>query len=103
MNISMRASAAHGLIVRRWIGYVMALSVVNSMPSQNPFGDTPQGKLLTQMQGMIAEYERAQILERMRRGRLQKGRRGELIPWAYRCYGYRYLLKRTSDHRARIV
>ena len=28
---------------------------------QNPFGDSPQGKLLTQMQGMIAEYERAQI------------------------------------------
>jgi site-specific DNA recombinase len=30
---------------------------------QNPFGDTPQGKLLNQMQGMIAEYERAQIAE----------------------------------------
>jgi site-specific DNA recombinase len=63
---------------------------------QNPFGDTPQGKLLTQMQGMIAEYERAQILERTRRGRLEKARRGELIPWAYRCYGYRYLPKRPS-------
>jgi site-specific DNA recombinase len=51
---------------------------------QNPFGDTPQGKLLTQMQGMIAEYERAQIAERTRRGRLEKARRGEFIPWAYR-------------------
>jgi site-specific DNA recombinase len=61
---------------------------------QNPFGDTPQGKLLTQMQGMIAEYERAQILERTRRGRLEKARRGEFLPWAYRCYGYRYLPKR---------
>src|SRR6266540_3156023 len=60
----------------------------------NPFGDTPQGKLLTQMQGMIAEYERTQILERTRRGRLEKARRGEFIPWAYRCYGYRYLPKR---------
>jgi site-specific DNA recombinase len=27
---------------------------------QNPFGDTPQGKLLTHMQGRMAEYERAQ-------------------------------------------
>lgn len=61
---------------------------------QNPFGDTPQGKLLTQMQGMMAEYERAQIQERTRRGRLEKARRGEFIPWAYRCYGYRYLPKR---------
>jgi site-specific DNA recombinase len=60
----------------------------------NPFGDTPQGKLLTQMQGMIAEYERAQITERTRRGRLEKARRGEFMPWAYRCYGYRYLPKR---------
>lgn len=60
---------------------------------QNPFGDTPQGKLLTQMQGMIAEYERAQILERTRRGRLEKARRGEFMPWAYNCYGYRYLPK----------
>jgi len=58
---------------------------------QNPFGDSPQGKLLTQMQGMIAEYERAQIAERTRRGRLEKARQGEFIPWAYSCYGYRYL------------
>jgi site-specific DNA recombinase len=61
---------------------------------QNPFGDTPQGKLLTQLQGMMAEYERTQILDRTRRGRLEKARRGEYLPWAYRCYGYRYLPKR---------
>lgn len=61
---------------------------------QNPFGDTSQGKLLTQMQGMIAEYERAQIVERIRRSRLEKARRVEFIPWAYSCYGYRYLAKR---------
>src|SRR5262249_7420347 len=61
---------------------------------QNPFGDSPQGKLLTQMQGMIAEYERAQIAERTRRGRLEKARQGAFMPWAYTCYGYRYLPKR---------
>ena len=64
---------------------------------QNPFGDTPQGKLLTQMQGMMAEYERAQILERTRRGRLEKARRGDFIPWAYHCYGYQYLPKRHGS------
>jgi DNA invertase Pin-like site-specific DNA recombinase len=36
---------------------------------------------------MIAEYERAQIAERTRRGRLEKARRGEFMPWAYQCYG----------------
>jgi len=46
------------------------------------------------MQGMIAEYERAQITERTRRGRLEKARRGEFMPWAYQCYGYRYRPKR---------
>jgi site-specific DNA recombinase len=61
---------------------------------QNPFGESPQGQLLTQMQGMIAEYERAQIAERTRRGRLEKARHGECIPWAYKCDGYRYLPKR---------
>jgi site-specific DNA recombinase len=64
---------------------------------QNPFGDTPQGKLLTQMQGMIAEYERAQIAERMRRGKMEKARRGDYIPWAYSCYGYRYMPKRHGS------
>lgn len=57
---------------------------------QNPFGDTPQGKLLTQMQGMIAEYEHTQIVERMRRDRLEKAHCSEFISWAYTCYGYRY-------------
>ena len=61
---------------------------------QNLFGDTPQGKLLTQRQEMMAEYERAQIHERTRRGRLEKARRGEFIPWASTCYGYHYLPKR---------
>jgi site-specific DNA recombinase len=61
---------------------------------QHPFGDTPQGKLLTQMQGMMAAYERAQMLERTRRGRLEKARRGAFLPWASRCYGYHDLPKR---------
>jgi site-specific DNA recombinase len=63
---------------------------------QNPFGDTPHGKLLTQRQGMRAEYERAQIHERTRRGRLEKARRGEFSPWAFRCSGSRSLPKRPG-------
>ena len=49
------------------------------------------------MQSMIAEYERAQITERMRRGKMEKARRGDYIPWAYSCYGYRYLPKRHGS------
>jgi site-specific DNA recombinase len=64
---------------------------------QNPFGDTPQGKLRTQRQGRLAEYERAQSLERTRRGRLAQARRGEFLPWAYSCYGSRSLPKRPGS------
>jgi site-specific DNA recombinase len=58
---------------------------------ENPFGDSPHGQLLAQMQGMIAEYERSQIADRTRRGRLHKARKAEFLPWAYRAYGYRYI------------
>jgi site-specific DNA recombinase len=62
----------------------------------NPFGDSPHGQLLAQMQGMIAEYERSQIADRTRRGRLHKARKAEFMPWAYRIYGYRYMPKHAG-------
>jgi site-specific DNA recombinase len=63
---------------------------------ENPFGDSPHGQLLAQMQGMIAEYERSQIANRTRRGRLHKARKAEFLPWAYRAYGYRYMPKHAG-------
>jgi len=41
----------------------------------------PQSKLLTQVQGVIAEYERAKIAERYRRGKLFRSRAGEVLAW----------------------
>ena len=43
--------------------------------------DDPQARLLTQVQGVIAEYERAKIAERYRRGKLWRSRAGEVIAW----------------------
>lgn len=63
---------------------------------ENPFGDSPHGQLLAQMQGMMAEYERSQIADRTRRGRLHKARKGEFMPWAYRIYGYHYTPKQAG-------
>ena len=51
-------------------------------------GDDPQARLLTQVQGVIAEYERAKIGERYRRGKLWRSRAGEVIAWKA-PYGYR--------------
>jgi site-specific DNA recombinase len=50
--------------------------------------DDPQARLLTQVQGVIAEYERAKIAERYRRGKLWRARAGEVISWKA-PYGYR--------------
>src|SRR5215211_4141290 len=50
--------------------------------------DDPQLRLLTQVQGVIAEYERAKIAERNRRGRLYRSRAGEVVSWKV-PYGYR--------------
>jgi site-specific DNA recombinase len=63
--------------------------------------DDPQAKLLTQVQGVIAEYERAKIAERYRRGKLFRSRAGEVIAWRT-PYGY-HRLPRDSTGPARLV
>ena len=55
---------------------------------ENTMADDPQGALLMQIQGAVAEYERAKIAERHRRGRLHLARLGEVV-WASIPYGYR--------------
>ncbi len=64
-----------------------------------PSMETPEDHLLVQFQGMIAEYERAQILERSRRGKRHRARRGEVAVLAGAPYGYRYH-KKTQDSDA---
>ena len=46
---------------------------------QHPISDDPNDQLLLQIQGAIAEYERAVLGERFRRGKLQKARDGHYI------------------------
>jgi DNA invertase Pin-like site-specific DNA recombinase len=36
---------------------------------KGPRGDSPEDQLLVQFQGMFAEYEKAQLMERYRRGK----------------------------------
>lgn len=62
---------------------------------------SPEGDLLLQMQGMIAEYERAKILERTRRGRRFAARQGKVSVLGHAPYGYRYVSKREADGEAR--
>src|SRR5262249_5192996 len=58
-----------------------------------PKSATPEDQLLLQFQGMIAEYERAQILERSRRGKRHRARQGQISVLSGAPYGYRYVRK----------
>jgi site-specific DNA recombinase len=51
---------------------------------------TPEDELLLQVQGVIAEYERAKIMERVRRGRRHAARLGSLSALAQAPYGFCY-------------
>jgi site-specific DNA recombinase len=62
---------------------------------------TPEGELLLQMQGMIAEYERAKILERSRRGKRYAARRGSVNVLSGAPYGYRYVSVKETGGDAR--
>ena len=43
---------------------------------KGPRGDSPEDQLLVQFQGMFAEYEKAQLMERYRRGKAYRARSG---------------------------
>ena len=74
---------------------------------KGPRGDTPEDQLLVQFQGMFAEYEKAQILERYRRGKTHRAQTGSINVLSGAPFGYRYVAqerarrRRLRDHRAR--
>ncbi len=64
---------------------------------KSPAGATPEDQLVVQFQGMIAEYERAQIAERSRRGKRHKAQQGTVNVLSGAPYGYRYVRKSESS------
>src|SRR5512142_539329 len=68
---------------------------------RNPVGRGPEQDLLRQVQGMIAEYERAKIMERCRRGKQHAARRGSVNVLSGAPYGYRYVGKHEGGGEAR--
>ena len=68
---------------------------------QEPDDATPQGMLLRQMLSAISEYERTQIAERSRRGKIHRARQGSLNMISRPPYGYR-LIRKTEACGARL-
>lgn len=64
-------------------------------------GRTPEDNLLLQIQGIMAEYERAKIMERNRRGKLHAARAGSVNVLVGAPYGYRYITKHDGGGQAR--
>ena len=65
---------------------------------KSPAGSSPEDQLVVQFQGMIAEYERAQIAERSRRGKRYKAQQGVVNVLSGAPYGYQY--RRKTDTSA---
>jgi site-specific DNA recombinase len=63
-------------------------------------GKTPEEDLLLQVQGMMAEYERAKIKERSRRGKLHAARQGAVAVLSGAPYGYCYFSARDGGGEA---
>jgi site-specific DNA recombinase len=67
-----------------------------------PIGASPEDDLLLQVQGMVAEYERAKILERSRRGRRHAARSGLISAIGRVPFGYRYVTRDEGGGVARV-
>jgi site-specific DNA recombinase len=76
---------------------------VETLFIKTPQGSSPEDQLLVQFQGMLAEYERAQILERSRRGKRHRAQAGEVSVMSGAPYGYRYVRKTDEARRVRGV
>ena len=59
------------------------------------FDDTPEGNLMLQIQGAVSEFERAKILDRMRRGAKHAVKNGQVIG-SRAPYGFRFVRKAES-------
>ncbi len=68
----------------------------------HPFGASPEEQMFLQIHGVFAEYERALIKERLRRGRLYAAREGRVNWGGNPPYGYRYL-PRTETTPGQLV
>src|SRR6267142_234605 len=81
----------------------LARNGVETLFVKAPQGSSAEDQLLVQFQGMIAEYERAQILERSRRGKRHRAQSGEVSVMSNAPYGYRYIRKTDEAPAAYLI
>jgi site-specific DNA recombinase len=80
-----------------------ARHAVETLFVKSPQGGSAEDQLLVQFQGMIAEYERAQIMERSRRGKRHRAQSGEVSVLSNAPYGFRYIRKTDEAPAAYLI
>jgi site-specific DNA recombinase len=93
-------------LARRYVHQVLLIEELRRAGADvvflnRPIGETAEDDLLLQVQGVIAEYERAKLLERVRRGRRHAARSGSVSALTAAPYGYRYLRRDQGSGVAR--
>lgn len=90
-------------LARKYVHQVLLIEELNKLGCQVEFlerpmnSDDPHDQLLLQIRGVVAEYERSLIADRMRRGRQAKLRSGAMLPWTVAPYGYIMDSERPRD------
>jgi len=84
------------LLLDEWRRHGIELVFLN-----RPLGQSPEDDLLLQVQGIVAEYERAKIMERSRRGKKHAAQTGSLNVMSNAPFGYRYVSVREGGGHAR--
>ena len=67
--------AYHALLIEE---FARAGTRVEFIKGPGPHGDSPEDQLMVQFQGMFAEYEKAQLMERYRRGKAYRAKAGSV-------------------------
>ena len=93
-----RKYAHQALLMEEFAGAGVSVHFLN-----HKIGSSPEEEMLLQMQGMFAEYERAKIIERHRRGKLHRARVGSVNVLSGSPYGYRYIRKQLDGKPAEYV
>ena len=91
-----RSYAYQVLLVDEWRRAGIDLVFLN-----RPLGQSLEDDLLLQVQGTVAEYERAKIMERSRRGKKHAAQRGLLNVMSGAPFGYHYVSVRDGGGQAR--
>ena len=91
-----RKYAYQALLLDEFQSAGVAVVFLNRALSQSP-----EDELLLQVQGMMAEYERAKILERSRRGKRHGAHLGNVAVLSGAPFGYRYTRKDEGGGAAR--